>query len=91
MTSGETVSRDAGTTDTANTDPASTGASTNAVLRRLLTPKPAAQPGERCEMCGEPLAVEHGHVVHLENRALMCACRPCALLFSNKGAGSGRY
>ncbi len=70
--------------------PGGTG-SPNAILRRLLTPKPAPKMGERCEMCGEMLAEKHGHVVHLENRALMCACRPCSLLFTNKGAGSGRY
>ena len=33
-------------------------------------------------MCGEPVAADaHSHVVDLANRALLCACRPCALLF----------
>src|SRR6185369_4266893 len=52
-----------------------------AVLRRLRErrPRPA---GERCEMCGEPVTEQHGHVVDLASRALMCTCRPCALLFA---------
>ena len=32
-------------------------------------------------MCGEPIRDEHSHVVNLASRALMCTCRPCALLF----------
>jgi hypothetical protein len=58
------------------TDPAAL-----AVLRRIRSGqrRPA---GERCEMCGEPVAESaHSHVVDLANRALMCTCRPCALLF----------
>lgn len=43
-------------------------------------------PGERCEMCGEPVADEHQHVVNVENRALLCACRPCYLLFTAQDA-----
>jgi hypothetical protein len=34
---------------------------------------------------------EHSHVVHLEKRALLCTCRPCALLFTERGAARGRY
>jgi hypothetical protein len=38
--------------------------------------------GERCEMCGEPLAEDrHSHVVDVSARTLMCTCRPCSLLF----------
>jgi hypothetical protein len=59
-------------------------------LRRVLQTerRPA---GERCEMCAAPVAAEHGHVVDVESRQLMCTCRPCALLFGNAGAGAGRY
>lgn len=57
------------------TDPAAL-----AVLRRIRSGerRPA---GERCEMCGEPIVEEHSHVVDIGNRALMCTCRPCSLLF----------
>jgi hypothetical protein len=68
-----------------------------ASLRRLARPKeaPPADPEqrfERCEMCTKPIDEhQHSHVVHLENRSLLCTCRPCALLFTERGAARGRY
>jgi len=53
------------------------------------TPEPVAEPVlEPCEMCGAVAGPEHGHVVDTESRALMCACRPCYLLFAD---GNGRF
>ena len=52
------------------------------VLRRIRRAPPPAPAGERCEMCGEPVGGGHSHVVDMANRALLCACRPCALLFA---------
>ncbi len=64
-----------------------------AVLKRIrdmpLQPKP--RPGERCELCAELIPDEHGHVVDLESRALLCACRPCYLVFAPMGAGGTRF
>ncbi len=65
-------------------------------LRRFVAgaaspPPPAEQPGERCEMCAESIGEWHGHVVNIESRALMCTCRPCALLFTQDGAAGGRF
>ena len=54
-----------------------------------LQPKP--RPGERCELCAELIPDEHGHVVDIESRALMCACRPCYLVFTPRGAGGSRF
>ena len=54
-----------------------------------LQPKP--RPGERCELCAELLPDDHGHVVDLETRAMMCACRPCYLVFAPDGAGGSRF
>jgi hypothetical protein len=54
-----------------------------------LQPKP--RPGERCELCAALISDEHGHVVDLESRALMCACRPCYLVFAPQGAGGTRF
>lgn len=64
------------------------------VLRRirespLTTPKP--KPGERCELCGEPIPDEHGHLVDVHARSLMCACRGCYLLFTPEGAGGNHF
>jgi hypothetical protein len=52
---------------------------------------PPAKVVERCELCAEPIAEWHGHVVDVEGRGLMCTCRPCALLFTIEGAGGGRF
>lgn len=65
-------------------------------LRRFVggaaPPPPPAEPQvARCEMCAEPIAEWHGHVVDVEGRGLMCTCRPCALLFTQEGAAKGRY
>jgi hypothetical protein len=61
-------------------------------LRRFLErPRPKPRLGEVCEMCGEPVPDQHGHVVNLEARNLMCTCRACSLLFTSSGAAGGRY
>jgi Family of unknown function (DUF5947) len=44
---------------------------------------------ERCELCGEPIAAEHRHLVDTRTRALLCACRACSLLFDRGAAGGG--
>ena len=64
-------------------------------LRRFVasaapSPPPVEQQVERCEMCAEPINEWHGHVVNTESRALMCTCRPCALLFTQEGAAGGK-
>ncbi|WP_427018094.1 DUF5947 family protein [Pseudarthrobacter sp. P1] len=63
-----------------------TGSPPLALLRRIAGSRPAAAAGERCEMCAEPLAEKHQHVVDTESRALLCTCRPCYLLFTDSGA-----
>jgi Family of unknown function (DUF5947) len=57
------------------------------VLARIRANRTAPQPaGERCEMCAEPIADEHQHVVNVEGRQLMCVCRGCYLLFTDTHA-----
>jgi hypothetical protein len=46
---------------------------------------------ERCDLCGTALGGRHEHVVGLDQRSLLCACRACYLLFIAGGAGRGRY
>ena len=46
---------------------------------------------ERCEMCRAVLDARHGHVVEIEKRSIVCACRACYLLFISDGAAGGRY
>jgi hypothetical protein len=55
-------------------------------------PGPAAgQAEETCELCAEPIGPVHGHLADLEHATLNCACRACYLLFTEPGAGRGRY
>jgi hypothetical protein len=44
---------------------------------------------ERCELCGAPVAPVHRHLVDVESRRLLCACRACTLLLDRPGAGAG--
>lgn len=62
-----------------------------AVQRALREQAPVGGQTERCEMCAVPIEPHHSHVVDLDSRQLLCTCRPCALLFTASGAGSGRY
>jgi hypothetical protein len=65
----------------------------SAGLRRFLEPEPKQRPapGERCDLCAEPVPEEHSHVVNLDSRAILCACRACYLLFTHEGAAGGRF
>ena len=60
------------------------------VLRRVMQPRPVAPPGEACEMCGETVPDAHSHVASVTERRLMCACRACYLLFTQRGAAGQR-
>jgi Family of unknown function (DUF5947) len=62
-----------------------------AVLRRIQQPRPVSPPGERCDLCTEPIREEHGHLVDRQGRHLLCACPGCYLLFTSSGAGGRRY
>src|SRR3954447_10282515 len=44
---------------------------------------------EHCDLCGASIAPDHRHVLDVGARELMCACRPCALLFDRDAAGAG--
>lgn len=63
------------------------------VLRRLRDSErdPAQPVAERCELCGQPIQADHGHVVDLEDRSLLCSCDPCRLLFVREQADHGRF
>ena len=71
------------------------GALASSRLRQLAqrpsTPVAAAQPDEHCELCGAPIPARHRHLLELSSRELMCACRPCSVLFDRSGSGAGRY
>jgi Family of unknown function (DUF5947) len=63
-------------------------------LRRLArgatpTRETAPGPAEQCELCGEPVPREHRHLLDLDSRELLCACRACTLLFDRPAAANG--
>ena len=60
------------------------------LARARERPQPPAKE-ERCELCAEPLPPEHRHLLDLESRRLLCACRACTILFDRSGAGGGHY
>lgn len=61
------------------------------VIARIRRPAPPPDPTERCDLCRTKIPEEHPHLVDLEGRGLMCACRPCWFLFNPEGSGGGRY
>ena len=64
-----------------------------AVLQRIRRSRPRDIPraGEVCELCSEIIPDEHGHLVDLEARNLLCACKGCYLLFLSEGAGGTHF
>jgi hypothetical protein len=53
---------------------------------------PVAMGDQRCDMCAVPVSeAEHSHVVNVDTRAILCTCRGCYLLFTQRGAGGGMY
>lgn len=57
------------------------------VLARIRSDRAAPAPAdERCEMCAETIPDEHQHVVNVAARQLMCVCRACYLLFTDRTA-----
>lgn len=46
---------------------------------------------EVCELCGVAVPPEHRHLLDLDKRDLLCACKACSLLFDGEAAGGGHY
>jgi hypothetical protein len=56
-------------------------------LRQLAGngPAPVASEEERCDLCGTGLPDDHRHLLHLEERSILCACEPCVAMRSGDG------
>jgi hypothetical protein len=59
------------------------------LARRASAEREAQQ--EQCELCGELLPPTHRHLLDLESRELMCACRACTVLFDRREAGGSHF
>jgi uncharacterized protein DUF5947 len=46
---------------------------------------------EHCDLCSEPIPPEHRHLMDVSSREMMCACRPCSILFDREAASEGKY
>jgi hypothetical protein len=54
-------------------------------LRRVTAARAAVRPKrapELCDLCGGEVAEEHRHLLHLDERRIMCACESCFALRS---------
>jgi hypothetical protein len=61
---------------------------------RELAQKPVRRPEpseERCDLCGDLVMPQHRHMIDVNDRRLLCACRPCTILFDHPGAGGGHF
>jgi hypothetical protein len=43
---------------------------------------PLSAPEERCDLCNAPMPDDHRHLLHLEERRILCSCEPCWALHS---------
>lgn len=50
-----------------------------------------AEAGDHCGMCSEPVPGQHRHLFDAGERAVMCVCQACSLLFGQKAASNGHY
>ena len=48
---------------------------------------PAAAGEERCDFCSNPIPADHRHLLHVDDRQIVCTCETCRALF----AGDGPY
>lgn len=49
------------------------------------------QAAEHCDLCSAPVPEAHRHLLDTEREDVLCACRPCSLLFVKEAASEGRY
>jgi hypothetical protein len=50
-----------------------------------------ADAAEQCELCAAEVAPQHGHIADLQRASLLCACRACYLLFTQRSAAGGHF
>jgi len=62
--------------------------------QNLRPRQPGDQAGpeqETCELCASDIPAQHGHLADLDHASLLCACRACYLLFTQREAVRGRF
>ena len=61
------------------------------VLRQFTRRREMRPPAEQCELCSAEIPANHRHLLDLSRRSVVCVCIPCSILFSDPGAGHGKY
>jgi hypothetical protein len=46
---------------------------------------------EHCELCSEPVAGQHRHMLDTDSGEVLCACTACSILFDRDAASNGHY
>ncbi|MFD1657810.1 DUF5947 family protein [Streptomyces caeni] len=65
---------------------------TSGALARVIRSAAGRRPdAERCDLCGADVPPGHRHLLDTDREGLLCACRPCSLLFAGREAAQGRY
>ncbi len=65
---------------------------TTGALARVIRSAADRRPDvERCDLCGANVPPEHRHLLDTSQEEVLCACRPCSLLFVKDEAAEGRY
>jgi hypothetical protein len=57
-------------------------------LRRLANRRAEASSAareERCDLCSTVIPADHRHLLHVEDRLIVCTCEPCRALFAGEG------
>jgi hypothetical protein len=61
------------------------------LAQRPAAPEPEISAEEQCELCSEPIDAGHRHLLDVQLRRMLCVCRPCSILFDQRGAGGAHY
>ena len=61
------------------------------VLRQFARRREMRPLAEQCELCSAEIPAQHRHLLDTSRRSVICACIPCSILFSDPGAGHGKY
>jgi Family of unknown function (DUF5947) len=57
-------------------------------LRRLANRRAEASTAareERCDLCSMVIPADHRHLLHVDDRLIVCTCEPCRALFAGEG------
>lgn len=61
------------------------------LARPRATPTPQEEVEEHCDLCAALVPPMHRHLIDVDDRRLLCVCRPCSILFDHRGAGGGHF